>query len=144
MSLRQLFPGVYLIDNKLATQNLAKGSKVYGEDLVTVFGNEYRLWTPYRSKLAAAIMNGLKTFGIGQGSAVLYLGAATGTTSSHVSDIVGNTGKVYGVELSERNMREFINVSQRANWTYARTPATSSGSAMSSIRTYRQGIRLTY
>jgi fibrillarin-like pre-rRNA processing protein len=113
MSLRQLFPGVYMIDNKLATQNFARGSRVYGEDLITISGVEYRLWNPYRSKLAAAILNGMKNFRIEQGSAVLYLGAATGTTSSHVSDIVGSGGRIYGVELSERNMREFINVCER-------------------------------
>ena len=91
----------------------SKGFKVYGEDLVTVDGGEYRLWNPYRSKLAAAIMNRLRNFRIGEGDRVLYLGAATGTTSSHVSDIVGKEGCVYGVELSERNMREFINVCGR-------------------------------
>jgi fibrillarin-like pre-rRNA processing protein len=47
---------------------------------------------------------------IGKGSKVLYLGAATGTTSSHVSDIVGEKGIVYCIEISERNMRELVKV----------------------------------
>lgn len=116
MALRQLFPGVYFIDNKLATLNLARGYRVYNEELVIIDGKEYRLWNPYRSKLAAAIIHGLKNFSIRNGDKVLYLGAATGTTSSHVSDIVGKDGCVYGVELSERNMRDFIDVCrQRSN-----------------------------
>ena len=110
MALRQLVPGVYLIDNKLATLNLARGYKVYGEELIVIDGKEYRLWNPYRSKLAAAMKVGMRNFNIRLGDGVLYLGAATGTTASHVSDIVGKEGRVYGLELSERNMREFIGV----------------------------------
>lgn len=113
MQVKQLFPGVYSIDRKIATPNLARGSRVYGEDLVNANGQEYRLWNPYRSKLAAAILNGLKYFGIRPGDKVLYLGAATGTTASHVSDIVGPSGRVYALELSERNMRDLIMVCER-------------------------------
>ncbi len=39
---------------------------------------------------------------------MLYLGASTGTTVSHVSDIVGSEGLVLGVELSARVGREFL------------------------------------
>jgi fibrillarin-like pre-rRNA processing protein len=107
---KELFDGVYLIDGRLATINLSKGKKVYGEELIAEGKVEYRLWNPYRSKLSAAILNGLMSFKIHEGSSVLYIGAATGTTSSHVSDIVGDRGRVYCVELSERNMRELIRV----------------------------------
>merc|ERR1719198_488813 len=44
------------------------------------------------------------------GSKVLYLGAASGTTVSHVSDIVGKTGLVYAVEFSPRSGRDLINM----------------------------------
>jgi fibrillarin-like pre-rRNA processing protein len=108
--LEERFPGVYSIDRKLATRNLVKGRRVYAEDLVTIDKMEYRMWTPYRSKLSAAIMNGMKNMGIKEGSSVLYLGAANGTTASHVSDIVGNSGSVYCVEMSERSMRDLIRV----------------------------------
>ncbi|MDE1854905.1 MAG: fibrillarin-like rRNA/tRNA 2'-O-methyltransferase [Candidatus Micrarchaeota archaeon] len=108
MEVRQVFEGVYKIDRKLATKNLIKGNKVYDEELVDYEGEQYRLWNPYRSKLAAAILNGLKDLQIRKGSKVLYLGAATGTTSSHVSDIVGRDGIVYCIEISERNMRELL------------------------------------
>ena len=50
---------------------------------------EYRVWNPFRSKLAAAILGGVDKIHIKPGSKVLYLGAASGTTVSHVADIVG-------------------------------------------------------
>ena len=112
MEIKKLFDGVYLIDGKLATENVDRGNRVYGEVLVTNESKEYRLWNPYRSKLAAAIINGLKNFKLANDSKVLYLGAATGTTSSHVSDIASN-GQVFCVELSERNMRDLIKVCER-------------------------------
>lgn len=113
MKIKRLFDGVFRIDGRLATVNLAKGIKVYGEDLVDDDGIQYRMWNPYRSKLAAAIMNGLKTLSMTTGSHVLYLGAATGTTSSHVSDIVGAGGLVYCIEISERSMRDLIRMCEK-------------------------------
>lgn len=50
---------------------------------------EYRAWNPFRSKLAAAILGGIDQIHIKPGAKVMYLGAASGTTVSHVSDIVG-------------------------------------------------------
>jgi len=44
------------------------------------------------------------------GSKVLYLGAASGTTVSHVSDIVGKDGIVYAVEFSHRSGRDLVNM----------------------------------
>ena len=55
---------------------------------------EYRVWNPFRSKLAAAILGGVEDIHIGPGKKVLYLGAASGTTVSHVSDIVGPVGSL--------------------------------------------------
>jgi len=109
----EIFSNVFLIDGKLATKNLVKGSKVYGEELVDVDGTEYRLWNPYRSKLAAAILKGIKNMHIKPEANVLYLGAATGTTCSHVSDIVAEKGSVYCVEISERSMRDLIKVCEK-------------------------------
>lgn len=110
MQVTQPFDGVYKINGKLATLNLAEHKKVYGEELVSLDGTEYRLWNPYRSKLAAALLNGLKNFKIKKNNSILYLGAATGTTASHVSDIVGIGGRVFCAEISERNVRELLNV----------------------------------
>ncbi|MCD6529958.1 fibrillarin-like rRNA/tRNA 2'-O-methyltransferase [Candidatus Bathyarchaeota archaeon] len=105
-------PAIYIVkldgEEKLATLSLAPGVKVYDERVVQVDGKEYRIWNPYRSKLSAAIYNGLKEMPITPGCRVLYLGAASGTTVSHVSDIVGEDGIVYCVEFSARPMRELI------------------------------------
>jgi fibrillarin-like pre-rRNA processing protein len=113
MKIEEIFEGVYRIDGKLATLNLVPGTKVYGEELVNIEGKEYRLWNPYRSKLAAAIIKGMKNMKVRKGNAVLYLGAATGTTCSHVSDIVGKEGAVFCVEISERSMRDLVKVCEQ-------------------------------
>ena len=92
----------------LLTRNLAPGKRVYNEDLVMRGGVEYRTWDPFRSKLAAAIVKGMPDEVIGEGDRVLYLGASTGTTASHVSDLVGPGGLVIGVEFAPRVAREFV------------------------------------
>ena len=90
------------------------------------------MWNPFRSKIAAAILGGVESTHIQPGSKVLYLGAASGTTVSHVSDIVGpvspphlsfptsswaysfsQTGVVYAVEFSHRTGRDLINVAKK-------------------------------
>jgi len=93
---------------KLATENLVVGNQVYKEKLINKKDIEYRLWDPFRSKLAAAIINGLETFPIKNKSKILYLGVSTGTTASHISDIVGPQGIVFGVEHSSRVARDFL------------------------------------
>ncbi len=92
----------------LVTLNLTPGLTVYNEDLLKVDGQEYRTWDPFRSKLAAAILKGLPEDAIKEGDAVLYLGTSTGTTSSHVSDLVGEKGRLVGVEFAPRVAREFV------------------------------------
>ncbi len=110
-------PGVFIARGKedaLVTKNMAIGDSVYGEKriaveeegififyfvfpfrvhcLFTISGTEkieYRVWNPFRSKLAAAILGGVDQIHMPPGSKVLYLGAASGTTVSHVSDVVG-------------------------------------------------------
>jgi fibrillarin-like pre-rRNA processing protein len=95
-------------EKKLATENLVPGNQVYREKLIVKKGIEYRLWDPFRSKLAAAIMNGLKEFPFKNKSIVLYLGVSTGTTVSHISDIVGPSGIIFGVEHASRVARDFL------------------------------------
>lgn len=94
---------------RLATKNFTSGKNVYGERLVRCMDMEYRLWDPFRSKLAAAILRNLKTVPIQPAHKVLYLGAASGTTASHVSDIVGENGHVYCIEFASRVIRELVN-----------------------------------
>lgn len=93
---------------RLATENLVPGRQVYGEKLAFKKGTEYRVWDPFRSKLAGAIMNGLEYFPFKERSTVLYLGVSTGTTVSHISDIVGPGGLIFGVEHAGRVARDFI------------------------------------
>ncbi|CAL8095849.1 unnamed protein product [Calicophoron daubneyi] len=112
--------GIFIMRGKedcLVTKNLAVGESVYGEKRVSVDTDgadkiEYRVWNPFRSKLAAGIVNGLDQIHIKPGAKVLYLGAASGTTVSHVSDIVGPEGVVYAVEFSHRSGRDLLNVAK--------------------------------
>lgn len=115
MEITKKFNGVYEIEGHVATENLNNGIKVYGERLVEIEGKEYRIWDPRRSKLSAAILNGLETFPFEEDSNVLYLGASAGTTPSHISDISKN-GLIYCVEFSPRMMRKLVDLcNQRKN-----------------------------
>ena len=99
---------------EFATPNLVAGSNVYGEKLVKLDDEEFRIWDPFRSKLAAALKRGLRDFPVRPGDKILYLGASTGTTVSHISDLVGNKGLVFAVEPAVRVARELIeNVASR-------------------------------
>lgn len=95
-------------ERKLFTENFSPGKQVYKEKLLDKKGVEYRNWEPFRSKLAACIMNGLEEFPFEEKSSVLYLGVSTGTTISHISDIVGPKGIIFGVEHSSRVARDFL------------------------------------
>ncbi|HUT00721.1 MAG TPA: fibrillarin-like rRNA/tRNA 2'-O-methyltransferase [Candidatus Thermoplasmatota archaeon] len=108
--------GIYKKNDKLFTQNpeICKGIKVYNEQLVTQDNIEYRSWNPFRSKLAAALLKGL-SIDITADAQVLYLGAATGTTVSHLSDII-TKGSIYAVETSPIAAINLLKVSeQRSN-----------------------------
>lgn len=94
------------------TQNLVPGKKVYDEKLVREQGVEYREWNIRKSKLAAALAKGLKQLHINEGNIVVYLGCASGTTASHVSDIVGKEGVVFGVDFAPRVLRQFVFLSE--------------------------------
>ena len=107
---------VFLKDDGLATRNLTPGISVYGEELITE-DVEYRLWNPRRSKLSAAILNGLKNLNIDNDFKVLYLGASTGTTVSHISDIAYN-GKIYAVEFSPVTAKKLTRLSRQRHNIY--------------------------
>ncbi|KAE8288306.1 rRNA 2'-O-methyltransferase fibrillarin [Larimichthys crocea] len=112
--------GVFISRGKedaLVTKNMVVGESVYGEKRISVEEGEtkieYRAWNPFRSKLAAAILGGVDQIHIKPGAKVMYLGAASGTTVSHVSDIVGPEGLVYAVEFSHRSGRDLLNVAKK-------------------------------
>ncbi|EPS41270.1 hypothetical protein H072_4809 [Dactylellina haptotyla CBS 200.50] len=124
-------PGVFVArstkEDLLVTKNLVPGESVYGEKRISIDAPvestngeagvptkiEYRVWNPFRSKIAAGILGGLDEIFIKPGGKVLYLGAASGTSVSHVADIVGPTGCVYAVEFSHRSGRDLINMAKK-------------------------------
>ena len=108
----EISPGVFILEvdgqKRLATRS-DDSVPVYGERIL----EGYRLWDPFRSKLAALLLKGRSTRPVlAPNAKVLYLGAATGTTVSHVSDIVGD-GLVYAVEYSPRSMRDLVRLCER-------------------------------
>ena len=105
--------GIFIEKNRIFTENHPSciGQKVYNEKLKTFKKKEYRSWNPYRSKLAAALLKGLK-IKLSPDNHILYLGAATGTTVSHLSDIVKN-GIVYAIEISPVASNELIKMSKK-------------------------------
>lgn len=105
-------------EDMLLTKNLTPGENVYKEKLVSVedadgVKTEYRVWNPFRSKLAAGVLGGLDEIFMGPGKKVLYLGAASGTSVSHVADLVGPEGVVYAVEFSHRPGRDLITMAKK-------------------------------
>ena len=97
---------------RLYTVNLTPGKTVYDERLFKEKGIEYREWNSRKSKLAAAILNGCNNIFIRKDSIILYLGSASGTTVSHVSDIVGKNGFIFALDFSPTVMREMVFVSE--------------------------------
>ncbi len=106
--MEKIFGGVFKIGQNIATLNAVPGKKVYGERLERKDEEEYRIWDVFRSKLAGAIMKGLINLPFYRGSIVLYLGASTGTTISHISDIIGEKGEIYSVEMSPQCMKSLL------------------------------------
>ena len=108
-------PGVFTDGRNLFTRSLVPGQSWYGERLVRDGGAEYRTWDPYRSKLAALLTKGWKDLRLRSDSKVLYLGAASGTTVSHISDICPE-GTVYAIEVSRRVFGKLVELAEtRAN-----------------------------
>jgi len=113
--------GIFIARGKedaLVTKSLTPGESVYNEKKIAVTDDngektEYRVWNPYRSKLAATILGGVDNLEVKPGARVLYLGAASGTTVSHVADIVGPEGIVYAVEFSYRSGRDLVTMAQK-------------------------------
>lgn len=100
----------HIKNEQTITKNLVPGKKVYGELLFEENEIEYRIWNPNRSKLAATYLNGLD-LDIPNDSTILYLGASTGTTVSHISDIVDD-GLIYAVEFSPVSMKKLVRLSK--------------------------------
>jgi len=112
--------GVFVARGKedaICTKNMVFGESVYGEKRILIKEMdkkiEFRIWNPFRSKLSAAILGGIDDIFIKPGMKILYLGAASGTTVSHISDIIGTDGIIYAIEFSHRSGRELLNLAKK-------------------------------
>jgi fibrillarin-like pre-rRNA processing protein len=86
---------------------------VYGERWIDDGETTLRRWEPGRSKLAAALVRGYDGRLPRPGDRWLYLGAASGTTASHIADLVGDRGRVYAVERSLRPFARLLGLAER-------------------------------
>jgi fibrillarin-like pre-rRNA processing protein len=113
------FDGVFIIqaaeEQKIYTKNADLGRTVYGEKTYEEDNVEYREWNPFHSKLGAVIMKKARNIHIAKNSRILYLGASSGTTVSHISDIA-TEGIIFAVEFAPRSIRELVqNCENRKN-----------------------------
>jgi len=108
-----MLPNVIRKGKQLFTESLVPGDKSFAKSIIKKKGKEFREWNPYRSKAAAAILSGIRDFPLKKGNKVLYLGIASGSTASFFSDIVGKDGVIYGVEISERCMRDLNPIAEK-------------------------------
>lgn len=111
--MKETFPGVWTRNKRIFTRNLVKGYRSHKEQLVTLKNSEFREWDPYHSKPSAAIKKGLEKFPVKEGNKILYLGISSGATASFFSDIVGKEGIIYGVEISERSIRDLNPIAEK-------------------------------
>jgi fibrillarin-like pre-rRNA processing protein len=95
------------------TETDAQPPAVYGERWSHTDDRAWRSFDPYRSKLAAGIVRGWEGDLPAAGERWLYLGAASGTTASHVADLVGPDGAVYAIERSLRPFGRLLALAER-------------------------------
>ncbi|MCK5332962.1 MAG: hypothetical protein KAJ24_00480, partial [Candidatus Aenigmarchaeota archaeon] len=95
-----MIPEIHRFGRDFATRSIVPRKKAYDERVLRKGRDEYRVWDPKKSKLGAAMQKGLTDVPLRRGMKILYLGISTGTTASHLSDIVGFEGMIYGIEFS--------------------------------------------
>ena len=104
--------GVFTDGSWLYTRNLLPGVSVYVEGLSREGDAEYRRWDANRSKLAAYLKRGGRIWPFEATTSLLYLGAGSGTTVSHLSDICSR-GSIMAIEVSPRSFRDLVTVAER-------------------------------
>lgn len=109
--MKEIQPGIFEREGLIYTQNADPGHEVYGENFIEFEGSEYRRWVEKRSKVGAAIQNGMD-IELRPEMNVLYLGAASGTTVSYFSDILED-GIVVGIEYSDTVIKGLVNLAER-------------------------------
>lgn len=113
--MKQISSGIFRIGKHFATESLVPKFKVYEERVLKKGKNEFRIMDPYKCKLGAALQKGLKIIPLKKDMKILYLGLASSTTSSHISDIIGKNGLIYGIEFAPRSLRDSVFVSKKRN-----------------------------
>lgn len=98
---------------ELWTETVGDLPAVYGERWTEVGESRYRHFEPTRSKLAAAVLRNWSGDLPSLGERWLYLGAASGTTASHVADLLGPEGRLYALERSVRPFGRLLTLSER-------------------------------
>ena len=107
------FEGIYTDGKRLFTKSIAPGHRPFDERVMKDEGIEYRQWDARKSKLAAAILKGVKEIGLMPGQTVLYLGCSHGYTPSFVSDILGKDGFMFALDFAPRVVRDMVFVSEK-------------------------------
>tara|TARA_Y100000590_G_scaffold467418_1_gene646277 strand:+ start:13716 stop:14282 length:567 start_codon:yes stop_codon:yes gene_type:complete len=79
-------------NSRIIWKKLGGRKKIYTK--IETSKHEYRNWNPFRSKLGAALFNGLEIFPFQISSKIFYSDATSDTTLSHISDIIGSNGKI--------------------------------------------------
>jgi len=92
------------IKEKLYTKSKDK-LKWYGEEVIKKEDYYLREWSPFSSKISAAIKKGFVLPDL-KNKNILYLGASTGTTVSHLSDLEPKA--IVGVDISSSTMLPFL------------------------------------
>ena len=95
-------------EEQLATKNMVKGTKTRKEKIVIVNNEEFLEWNPYKSKLAAAIRNGLQIIPIIKNSKIVCINLPEESTMLHISNIVGSGGSVFVIDVN-KNKKSFLN-----------------------------------
>ncbi len=108
--------GIAKVRGKLYTVTKYNDS-VYGEDIKRIEKSYFREWEPKRSKIAAAILKRVKDLPIRKNSNILYLGASTGTTTTHLSDIC-TEGRIFAVEKAYDPFVKLISLAERRENIY--------------------------
>lgn len=98
---------------ELWTETAGTEPPVYGERWAYSGGRSFRAFEPARSKLSAGLVREWQGALPTEGERWLYLGAASGTTASHVADLVGPAGRVYAVERSLRPFHRLLELALR-------------------------------
>ncbi|MBU0536365.1 MAG: fibrillarin-like rRNA/tRNA 2'-O-methyltransferase [Nanoarchaeota archaeon] len=113
MRLREYkFKGIFTDGKRLFTKSIAPRKKHFDERILRDGKDEFRQWEPRKSKLAAAMMRGVKEIGVAPGMTVLYLGASHGYTPSFMSDLIGEHGFMFALDFAPRVVRDLVFVSE--------------------------------